>query len=123
MKLLLVEDDELTVEALKMCLQMYEPTLKLEVAGEGQEAISKIMQDNYAGVILDLGLPDIDGTEVIGQLRTFSKMPVIVVSARRNPEDISKALSLGANDYVVKPFDYWNLLNHMDNLFKIKDQN
>lgn len=61
-------------------------------------------------VILDLGLPDIDGLEVIQEIRKISSKPIIVVSARLEEQEKIKALDLGANDYVVKPFYMGELL-------------
>src|SRR4029078_4890148 len=61
-------------------------------------------------VILDLGLPDLDGVEFIRDLRSWSKMPVIVLSARTNEADKSAALDAGADDYLPKPFGVGELL-------------
>lgn len=119
MHLLLVEDDQCIVDTIKLCFKIYEPNVKLKVTDRGQDALIEIMENNYNGVILDLGLPDIDGTEVIAQLRSFSQMPVIVVSARGDSASIAKSLSLGANDYIVKPFNAWDLLNRFNKQFKI----
>jgi DNA-binding response OmpR family regulator len=119
MRLLLVEDDENIVETIKLCFKIYEPSLKLSVTGKGQDGLIEIMENNYDGMILDLGLPDIDGTDVIAQLRSFSQKPVIVVSARGDSASIAKSLALGANDYVVKPFNAWELLERFNKLFKI----
>ncbi len=85
---------------------------------KGLEAVQMLQNDTYDGVIIDLGLPDIDGIDVIEQVRAFSTVPIVVVSARHSPEMISKALSLGANDYITKPFDYRLLLNRLNKLVK-----
>jgi two-component system KDP operon response regulator KdpE len=116
MKLLLIEDDETTVESIKLCLEIYEPNSSIDSIGKGLEALESLKTHQYDAVLVDLGLPDIDGTTVIEQLRTFSQIPAVVLSARHSPEVISRALSLGADDYVTKPFDYRNLLKRLNNL-------
>ncbi len=113
MKLLLIEDDETTVESIKLCLEICEPEASITSISKGLEALALLKTEVYDAVLVDLGLPDIDGTEVIEKLRCFSKIPVIVLSARHSPEVVSKALELGANDYVTKPFDYRNLLKRL----------
>ena len=118
MKLLLIEDDLATVESINLCLEVNDPESRVVSTSKGLEAIQLLQNDAFDGVIIDLGLPDIDGIEVIEQIRAFSAIPVVVVSARHSPEMISKALSLGANDYITKPFDYRLLLNRLNKLVK-----
>jgi two-component system, OmpR family, KDP operon response regulator KdpE len=118
MKLLLIEDDLATVESIDLCLEVNDPESKMVSTSKGLDAIQMLHNDTYDGVIIDLGLPDIDGIEVIEQIRGFSQIPIVVVSARHSPEMISKALSLGANDYITKPFDYRLLLNRLNKLVK-----
>lgn len=118
MKLLLIEDDPATVESIQLCLEVNDPESNIVSTSKGLEAIQILKKEVYDGVIIDLGLPDIDGIEVIEQLRAFSKIPIVVVSARHSPEMISKALTLGADDYITKPFDYRLLLKRLNNLMK-----
>jgi|WetSurMetagenome_2_1015567.scaffolds.fasta_scaffold835983_1 two-component system, OmpR family, KDP operon response regulator KdpE len=118
MKLLLIEDDLATVESINLCLEVNDPESIMVSTSKGLEAIQMLQNDTYDGVIIDLGLPDIDGIEVIEKIRAFSSIPIVVVSARHSPEMISKALSLGANDYITKPFDYRLLLNRLNKLVK-----
>ena len=113
MKLLLIEDDLPTVESIKLCFEIYESDSTVFSTDKGLEALRLLKNETFDGVIVDLGLPDIDGTVVIEQLRNFSQIPVVVLSARQNPESISKALELGANHYIVKPFNYRLLLNKL----------
>jgi len=84
---------------------------KLEASGyrtipvfTGQESISLVASHCPDLVLLDLGLSDMDGLEVLAKLRSWSAVPVIIVSARQGEEDIVGALDAGANDYVTKPF-------------------
>jgi DNA-binding response OmpR family regulator len=81
MKLLLIEDDAITVESIKICAEVFQPDTKIETTGKGIEAIRMLKKGDYNAVIIDLGLPDIDGTEVIKELRRFSNIPAIVLSA------------------------------------------
>ena len=79
-------------------------------AANGAEAQSRVALDNPDLVILDLGLPDADGVEVIAKLREWTRVPIIVLSVRASESDKIKALDTGANDYVTKPFSVGELL-------------
>lgn len=79
-------------------------------AVDGREALARAALDNPAVMVLDLGLPDRDGREVLRELRRFSAMPVIVLSVRTGEADKIGALDDGANDFVVKPFAVGELL-------------
>jgi two-component system KDP operon response regulator KdpE len=106
----MVEDDAATVESVKISFEVYLPTVTFEAINNGLEALRLLGQGNYDCVLLDLGLPDMDGITVIEKLRTFSKIPIIVVSARTSQEVIYKALQSGANQYITKPYEYADLL-------------
>jgi two-component system KDP operon response regulator KdpE len=80
------------------------------VAGTGREAIAMFATHPVDLVILDLGLPDLDGVEVLRTLRESSKVPVIVLSARQQADDKVEALDVGADDYVSKPFSMDELM-------------
>ena len=116
MKVLIVEDDVTTVESIKLCLEIYEPDSKLFYTHKGEDALQMLKDGNYDAVIIDLGMPDIDGVDVLTKLRVFSNIPALVVSARQGPEVIRKALEFGANDYITKPFEYKNLLKRLNKL-------
>jgi two-component system KDP operon response regulator KdpE len=77
---------------------------EVETVGTGQEAIVAVADRAPELVLLDLGLPDLDGTEVIRRLRSFSEVPIIVLSVRDRQADKVAALDAGADDYVTKPF-------------------
>jgi two-component system KDP operon response regulator KdpE len=79
-------------------------------ASTGQEALAEARRRPPDAVILDLGLPDVDGIEVIRELRGWSRAPVIVLSGRTGPGDKIAALDAGADDYVTKPFSMEELL-------------
>jgi DNA-binding response OmpR family regulator len=116
MRILLVEDDATTVESVKLCLEIYEPGSIIDNTNKGEEALTMLRDGEYDCVLVDLGLPDIDGTEVLKKLRIFSKIPVIVISARQDNMVVSTTLALGADDYITKPFDYHQLLKSMNQL-------
>jgi two-component system KDP operon response regulator KdpE len=82
-------------------------------AGSGQEALSAVLSDRPDIIILDLGLPDIDGIEVTRQLREWSQTPIIILSVRENEQDKIAALDAGADDYLTKPFGTGELMARM----------
>ncbi len=83
---------------------------KTLLAYTGKEALSMLTSHCPDLVLLDLGLPDMDGMEILTKLRSWSKIPVIVVSARTNEHDKVAALDNGADDYIIKPFGTSELL-------------
>jgi len=86
---------------------------RLFEAATGEEGLAEVAVRQPAAVILDLGLPDIDGLEVIRRLREWSTVPIIVLSARGQERDKIAALDAGADDYVSKPFGIGELLARM----------
>lgn len=101
---LLVEDDLAVAESLLIGLRA--AGFVCEHAANGRQALAALEASSSPVdvVLLDLGLPDMDGTEVCRAIRSFSSVPVIVVSARGDETDRIVGLELGADDYVVKPF-------------------
>lgn len=79
-------------------------------ATNGENAVMQASSNNPNVVLLDLGLPDIDGVDVIKKIRTWSEMPIIVISARAEDQDKIYALDAGADDYLTKPFSVQELL-------------
>lgn len=107
-KILLIEDDPQIRKFLTITLTSYDyAVIPAETGGEGIRLATSVKPD---AVLLDLGLPDMDGTEVISSIREWSKMPVIVLSVRNQEEEKVKAFDFGANDYVTKPFGTAELL-------------
>jgi two-component system KDP operon response regulator KdpE len=105
---LLVEDEPGLLRALVINLRARQ--YDVITASSGREALATAASRPPDAVILDLGLPDIDGTEVIVELRRWSKAPIIVLSGRASPGDKIGALDVGADDYVTKPFSMAELL-------------
>jgi len=108
---LVVDDEPQIRRALRTGLQARNYDV-LEAA-TGEEALVQLAAKEPDLVILDLGLPDFDGTEVIRRLRAWSQVPVIVLSVRDRQDDKIGALDAGADDYVTKPFDMDELLARM----------
>lgn len=79
-------------------------------AKSGAEALSMVASHCPSVILLDLGLPDMDGLEVIRQIRAWAHLPIVVVSARTHEKDKVRALDLGADDYIIKPFGTQELL-------------
>lgn len=107
-RVLIVEDDPGLRKALAINLRArkYEVT----AVASGQAALVAASREPPGVVVLDLGLPDIDGTEVIEGLRGWADVPIIVLSARETQDDKVAALDAGADDYVTKPFGIDELL-------------
>ena len=106
---ILVVDDEpqiLRVLRINLLARQYD----VITATTGAEALATTRSGHPDLVILDLGLPDLDGVEVIRQLRTWTKVPIIVLSGRADSRDKVQALDAGAEDYVTKPFSVDELL-------------
>ncbi len=108
MRILLVEDDRVLLRTLTIGLRA--EGHEVLVAADGRTALSALREDQPEVVILDLGLPDVPGMDVLMSLRTWSKLPVIVLSARSDSSDKVGALDAGADDYVTKPFGMEELL-------------
>ena len=107
-QILVVEDDPPIRNLIATTLKTHE--YKYLLAKNGEEAI--LQASSYAPdvVFLDLGLPDIDGIEIIKRIREWSNMPILVISARSEDEDKIEALDAGADDYLTKPFSVEELL-------------
>ena len=106
--ILIVEDEADLVRALRINLRARQ--YEVVTAGTGREALALAASHPPDAIILDLGLPDIDGTEVIVELRRWYRAPIIVLSGRTSPGDKIGALDVGADDYVTKPFAMAELL-------------
>ena len=105
---LVVEDDRPVRNLIVTTLKSHD--YRYLTAANGKTAIMEASSHNPDIVLLDLGLPDIDGTEVITNIRGWSNMPIIVISARSEDSDKITALDAGADDYLTKPFSVEELL-------------
>jgi len=110
-RVLVVDDEPQILRALRINLRVRD--YEVHVAATGAEALKVAAQYPPDLVILDLGLPDLDGVEVIAGLRGWTKTPIIVLSGRADATDKVGALDAGADDYVTKPFGVEELLARM----------
>ena len=108
LQVLIVEDDAPIRNLISTTLKTHD--YKYLTAKSGEEAIIEASSHNPDVMFLDLGLPDIDGVEIIKRIREWSNMPIIVISARSEDEDKIEALDAGADDYLTKPFSVEELL-------------
>ena len=108
-KILIVEDEKKISRILK--LQLERKNHKITIIENGIDALNEIdrKRDFYDLILLDLGLPSMEGNEVCKNVRKISKVPIIVVSAKNNIEEKVDLLKSGASDYVTKPFDFLEL--------------
>jgi two-component system, OmpR family, KDP operon response regulator KdpE len=106
--IVLIEDEPQMRRFLRITLQGH--GYRLIEAGTGQDGLTQAATRNPDVVLLDLGLPDIDGLKVTKRLREWSQVPIIVLSAREQEEDKIRALDAGADDYLTKPFGAGELL-------------
>jgi len=107
-RVLVVDDEPAMLRALRINLRVRK--YDVATAATGEEALAEAGRRPPDAVILDLGLPDLNGIEVIRRLRGWSRAPVIVLSGRAGPGDKIAALDAGADDYVTKPFSMGELL-------------
>jgi DNA-binding response OmpR family regulator len=118
MKLLIVEDDATIVDAIKCAFKLGWSGIEMINADWGQDGIMMVETEAPDAVILDLGLPDINGLDVIKGIRRFSKVPILVLTARTEETVVVQALEAGANDYVSKPLRQMELLARVKRLIQ-----
>ncbi|MBQ0041115.1 MAG: response regulator transcription factor [Clostridiales bacterium] len=106
--ILIIEDDK--VVSRLMATMMESQDYAYQLAETGRDGIAAILSYKPEVILLDLGLPDMDGVDIIEQVRGWSNVPIIVVSAREDDSDKVKALDAGADDYLTKPFSIDELL-------------
>ena len=107
-RILVVEDDAPVRKLITTTLKAHE--YRYETAADGKAAVMGAVSHNPDIILLDLGLPDMDGVEVINRIRSWSNVPIIVISARSEDFDKIEALDAGADDYLTKPFSVDELL-------------
>ncbi len=113
MKILIIEDAQQIVEAITLAFQIRWPEAKLISTQKGEKGIELVESEKPDIVILDLGLPDINGYDVLKQIRMFSDIPILILTARTEEADIVKGLEWGADDYMIKPFKQLELLSRI----------
>jgi two-component system, OmpR family, KDP operon response regulator KdpE len=119
-RILIVEDEPALLRALRINLRAR--GYDVIITSAGRDALAEATRRPPDAVLLDLGLPDVDGTEVIRELRGWSAVPVIVLSGRAGSGDRIGALDAGADDYVTKPFDMEELVARLRAVLRRDDR-
>ena len=114
MKVVVIDDAPDIVEVVSLCFQLRWSGTEVLSAEEGNKGLELIEAESPDVVILDINLPDIDGFQVIRELRRFSQVPVIMLTVKGKDTDIARGLELGADDYMVKPFSHIELIARVE---------
>jgi len=118
LKALIIEDDHNLTKAVSLALRTRWPQVEVVNMPEGNKGLEAVELESPDIVLLDLGLPDVDGLEVLRQIRLFSQVPVIIISVRNQEIDKLKGLEMGADDYIIKPFSYLELVARVNAIFR-----
>ena len=102
-RVLVVDDEKLIVKGVKFSLE--QDGMTVDCAYDGEEALAYARENNYDVVLLDIMLPKVDGLSVCQQIREFSNMPIIMLTAKGDDMDKIMGLEYGADDYITKPFN------------------
>ena len=121
MKLLVVDDADEVIEAVTVSFNLQWREMEVIGAYDGETALGLVEQERPDLVLLDIAMPGMDGYETLRQLRAFSDVPVIMLTAKDGVLDKVKGLELGADDYVTKPFDHLELLARVKALLRRLD--
>jgi two-component system KDP operon response regulator KdpE len=115
-RVLVIDDDEAMIAMLKLVLESN--SFEVLEARSGTEGIETARQQNPEVIILDLMLPEMYGWQVCKSIRTFSQVPIIVLSAMSKPDIVARALDEGADDYLLKPMPSSVLIAHLKSLVR-----
>jgi two-component system KDP operon response regulator KdpE len=110
MKILIVDDEPDVIKVVRMSFQVQEPAWEAIAAYDGEEALEVFEKEQPDLVLLDIRMPEMSGFDVLKELRRFSDVPVIMLTAKANEIDKVMGLNLGADDYITKPFGHMELL-------------
>jgi two-component system KDP operon response regulator KdpE len=110
MRILVADDEPDVVESVRLGFALQWREVDVLGAGDGDQALDAVERESPDIVLLDIGLPGRDGFDVLRELREFSDVPVVMLTARDDSMDKVKALELGADDYVTKPFNHLELM-------------
>lgn len=110
MKVVIIDDDPEVVEAVSLCFDLRWPNVEVVAANDGRSGVGLVEAEAPDIIILDIGLPDIDGYEVCRRIRLSSETPIVMLTVRDQEFDKVKGLELGADDYITKPFSHVELL-------------
>jgi two-component system, OmpR family, KDP operon response regulator KdpE len=110
MKILVIDDEPEVIDSVRLGFTLQWREIDVLGAPTGETGLDSVERDLPDLVLLDIGLPDIDGFEVLRQIRAFSDVPVVMLTAHDDSMDKVKGLELGADDYVTKPFNHLELM-------------
>ena len=110
MKVVVIDDSPEIIEVVSLCFQLRWSGTDLSSAPTGAKGVELVESVSPDIVILDVGLPDMEGFEVLREIRRFSQVPVIMLTVRGEDTDVAKGLELGADDYITKPFSHIELI-------------
>jgi DNA-binding response OmpR family regulator len=110
LKVIIIEDDQSIINAISVAFEFRWNDAVVLFATNGVEGIKLVKKESPDVVILDINLPDISGFDVLKRIRKTSSVPVIILTVRSDDLDILKGLEAGADDYIIKPFNYMTLL-------------
>ena len=110
MKVLIIEDEKSIISAISVAFEFRWPEAKVVSSITGKNGIIMVRKESPDIIILDLNLPDISGFDVLKKIREFSNVPIVILTVRSDDEDMLKGLEAGADDYIIKPFNYMTLL-------------
>ena len=110
MKILIVDEEPDVVRLITVSFGMQQPNWEVISAGDAEEAFAALEREQPALVLLDVGLPDMDGFQILENLRRYSDVPVIMLTVRDDELSKVRGLELGADDYITKPFSHLELL-------------
>jgi DNA-binding response OmpR family regulator len=110
MKILIVDEEPDVVRLITMSFGMQQPNWEVVSAVDAEEAFDALEREQPALVLLDVGLPDIDGFQILEHIRRYSDVPVIMLTVRDDELSKVRGLELGADDYITKPFSHLELL-------------
>ncbi|MBO4280512.1 MAG: response regulator transcription factor [Lachnospiraceae bacterium] len=115
-RVLIVDDEKLIVKGIKFSLE--QDGMKADVAYDGEEALRMVREQNYDVILLDVMLPKLSGYEVCQQIREFSMVPIIMLTAKSDDMDKILGLEYGADDYITKPFNILEVKARMKAIFR-----
>lgn len=110
MKVVVVEDEKSIIDAIGVAFEFRWPGVAVIGAMTGKEGTRLVREESPDIVILDINLPDMTGFDVLKEVRKTSSVPIIILTVRSDDEDMLRGLEAGADDYIVKPFNYLTLL-------------
>lgn len=122
MKILMIEDDQGIQDTVELMFKITMSEVEFLSAREGQSGLETVRSLNPDLVILDLGLPDMSGFEVIRNIRESKSTPIIVLTARSEPSTKNRCLELGADSFISKPFRRNEIIEAIDAVMSSKRQ-